>query len=142
MHPPPLPLIFTLSLHTALFCCHLSQRQADAKRTLRIFILTLIKDAYCPLRVFYQIFFLCWVCLLAAAAAFAAAASAVDAGERVRGSNLLRRVCPVDFPGSMPKKKQQICLFRVARKLQKLANICLGNSQTWKTLNRKQLIAM
>lgn len=53
----PLPLSACLSLHTALFRSHLSQRQADAKRTLRIFILTLIKDAYCPLRVFYQIFF-------------------------------------------------------------------------------------
>lgn len=42
------------------------------KRTLRIFILTLIKDAYCPLRVFFQIFFF----------QLAAAASAVDAGQK------------------------------------------------------------
>lgn len=33
----------------------------------------------------------------------AAAAADADAGERVRGSNLLRRVCPADLACSMPK---------------------------------------
>lgn len=80
------------------------------KRTLRIFILTLIKDAYCPLRVFFQIFFF-----------QLAAAAAVDAGQKSLSLQFAAACLPCRFSSFNAKKKRKeknnIHLFRVAQKL-------------------------
>lgn len=108
-HTPSLTYRPLPGLHIALFAAIYLKDRLMQKRTLRIFILTLIKDAYCPLRVFFQIFFFQQLLLLLLMLA-----------KRVWVFNLLLLVCPADWLGSMPKKrenKKNIYLFRVTQKL-------------------------